>query len=975
MNFSSVSFAWWLSLSTSTAFTTMETRRLHNSHLSMLQEQKFDAILTTKRNKNLGYDERTGRFFEVSRSESLSAVNNKSTDVMTDPETLGDANGNESSEMQSIIDIPPMPKDGFYGMNVTGEINGVKMTSSKQTLKRKITAEQDDNIPTIEPISNSGNKNNFADRLANSGAVSAAAMATAAVNAAVSMKTLTAPSTDKSYISLDSGSKPATDTDGLPLVYDKDLIEAYWKKERGALNQRWSYFVGKAVPFLTKLVALFISEGEINERHIPALSRQARMDLQDLGPTFIKAGQMMSVRPDVLPQATLDELTKLQDSVVPFDTGIAVRQIEEELGGPLGQFFTSISEEPVAAASLAQVYVATLNDGKDTRVAVKVQRPQVLSVVSKDLYVLRRAAEVFQGLVERFAPQQKTNYVDLLNEWSIGFYTELDFSNEAKNQQKLRSALIDAGIKGVTVPKVYENLCTRKVLVSEWIDGVKLSDCSPDEIAEVTPIAQEAFLTQLFQFGFFHADPHPGNILKLNEPTPEGHTVVLIDCGLMASIDSADQDHMISAVIHLANKDYASLVDDFIRLKILPTNCDRAAIIPLMDKALSPYVKGGGAKKYEAELRRMYGMEENSVSSQVGGFQAMTQDALTVLNDIPFSIPPYFAILGRAIVTLEGIALTGNENYGIIMESYPFIARKMLAENRPEIQQALQEVLFSVTDNESSSGLKLTRLLALLNNASGAVGTKEGSAFVDLDAIPQDGLSLSDGLKLLLSENAESLRKLLEDEVENIADLFFRQITRKGMTEAIVTFTPPRPPTLPFVGDILSPPKVQLDEIPLPFLLPSKTGNGITPSVSLMTVNDFTDIIAPKLSREEEIYAISLADAAEQFVGTRASSFLRGDGLISTHTAKLVLAAASTGFLGNRNFLGTPAVKNTLNALSGVLEMLDQGKTEKKMEIILLDATSKLSEDEKIRLDDIVTELTRRILKRVRERVASRSVA
>jgi hypothetical protein len=307
------------------------------------------------------------------------------------------------------------------------------------------------------------------------------------------------------------------------------------------------------------------------------------------------------------------------------------------------------------------------------------------------------------------------------------------------------------------------------------------------------------------------------------------------------------------------------------------------------------------------------------------------------------------------------------------MESYPFIARKMLAENRPEIQQALQEVLFSVTDNDSSNGLKLTRLFALLNNASGAVGTKEGSAFVDLDAIPKDGLSLSDGLKLLLSENAESLRKLLEDEVENIADLFFRQITRKGMTEAIITFTPPRPPTLPFLGGILSPPKVQLDEIPLPFLFPSKTGSLATPSVSLMTVNDFTDIIAPKLSREEEIYAISLADAAEQFVGSGASNFLRGDGLISTHTAKLVLAAATTGFLGNRNFLGTPAVKNTLNALSGVLEMLDQGKTEKRIESTLSDATSKLSEDEKNRLDDIVTELTRRILRRVRERVASRS--
>ena len=220
--------------------------------------------------------------------------------------------------------------------------------------------------------------------------------------------------------------------------------------------------------------------------------------------------------------------------------------------------------------------------------------------------------------------------------------------------------------------------------------------------------------------------------MRLNSPTEDGAVVALIDCGLMAAIDPVDRDNMISAVIHLANKDYASLVDDFINLEILPTDSDRPTIIPLMDKALSPYVKGGGAKKYEAELMKLYGMED-TVQSKVGGFQAMTQDALTVLNDVPFSIPPYFAILGRAIVTLEGVALTGNPDYGIIMESYPFIARKLMSEDRPEIQKALQEVLYSGNDNGS---IKFNRLLALLNNAAGAVATQDGAAFVDLDAVP-----------------------------------------------------------------------------------------------------------------------------------------------------------------------------------------------------------------------------------------------
>lgn len=460
----------------------------------------------------------------------------------------------------------------------------------------------------------------------------------------------------------------------------------------------------------------------------------------------------------------------------------------------------------------------------------------------------------------------------------------------------------------------------------------------------------------------------PTDILKLNQPTEEGYTVAIIDCGLMANVDKADQDHMISAVIHLANKDYASLVDDFIRLKILPTDCDRATIIPLMDKALSPYVKGGGAKKYEEELKKMYGMEE-SVSSQVGGFQAMTQDALTVLNDVPFSIPPYFAILGRAIVTLEGIALTGNEDYGIIMETYPFIARKLLSENRPEIQQALQEVLFSVGDS-SSPGLKLNRLLALLNNASGTVGTKEGAAFVDLDAVPEDGLSLGDGLKLLLSDNAESVRKLLEEEVENIAWIFFRQIIRKGMTEASVALAPPRPPSLPFIGDLISLPKLQLDDIPLPFLLPGEETTS-TPSVSVMTANQFTDLIAPKLTRDEEIYAISISDAAEEFLGPQVADFLRGDALLSTQSASLVLAAASTGLLGNKDLLGTQNAQNVIQAVSNLLKRLDS-KTGGSVEDVLAEVTAKLSDDEKERLDEIVTELTQRTLAKVRARAVTR---
>ncbi len=237
-----------------------------------------------------------------------------------------DGGGNKSDTQQQLS----MSSSSSSLSSSSSSMNGIKMVTNEQirtnisssssllssSTTQTITSNEMETAPqgpslqeTVNKVESAGksNSNNnsgkstFSERITNSGVASAAAMATAAVNAAVSMKTLEAPSTTKSYISLDT-SKPVIDEDGLPLRYDKDAIESYWKKERGALNQRWGYFVGKAVPFLTRLTTLFIKDGKIEERYIPELSEQARIDLQDLGPTFIKAGQMMSVRPDVLPQ-------------------------------------------------------------------------------------------------------------------------------------------------------------------------------------------------------------------------------------------------------------------------------------------------------------------------------------------------------------------------------------------------------------------------------------------------------------------------------------------------------------------------------------------------------------------------------------------------------------------------------------------------------------------------------------------------
>ncbi len=443
--------------------------------------------------------------------------------------------------------------------------------------------------------------------------------------------------------------------------------------------------------------------------------------------------------------------------------------------------------------------------------------------------------------------------------------------------------------------------------------------------------------------------------------------MALIDCGLMASINEEDRDHMISAVIHLANKDYASLVDDFILLGILPPDTARATVIPLMDKALTPYVMGGGAKKYESEVRKMYGMDEgSSMQAQVGGFQAMTQDALTVLEQVPFSIPPYFAILGRAIVTLEGVALTGNDEYGIIMESYPFIARKLMKGGRPEIQKALQEVLYSTDD--SSNGLKLTRLLALLNNAAGAVKTQEGAAFVDLDAVPDDGISVSDGLKFVLSDQADTLRALLEKEMDNVVDVLSRQIFRRAVTEAVITLTPPRPPSIPFLGDIFpAPPK--LEEIPLPILLPAADGSQ-RPSLAVLSINNFVDYAAPKLDQKEEIFAIGLAEAAGEFLGDEIGDLFKGKRVLSVDSVNIVLDALRNGILGTNNLVSPETAEPVIQFVQNSLNTIRRGRSSSGKKTEFADALKSLSPTERARFDDIINELTQRAIKRTVDRLA-----
>lgn len=280
-------------------------------------------------------------------------------------------------------------------------------------------------------------------------------------------------------------------------------------------------------------------------------------------------------------------------------------------------------------------------------VAVKVQRPGALATISKDLYVMRRAVGVYEKIMRRFTAQTTgevhgrgpihdrcsgrpccranvtgravlADYQELLSTYAEGLYTEMDFRNEALNAVRMRELLASSDITqvdGVVVPQPLLDLTTRRVLTMEWVTGVKLTTLPPEEIRALCRVGQEAFLVQLLEIGFFHGDPHPGNLLKITEG-PDAGKLAVLDWGLVAEIPSPDREAMVRATIHLANRDWAALVDDFVALGFLPSDADRRLIIPVMDRVLSPYLRGGGARAFS--------------------FQMLSQDLLAATLEIPF---------------------------------------------------------------------------------------------------------------------------------------------------------------------------------------------------------------------------------------------------------------------------------------------------------------------------------------------------
>jgi len=400
---------------------------------------------------------------------------------------------------------------------------------------------------------------------------------------------------------------------------------------------------------------------------------QLRQILTDLGPTFIKVGQALSTRPDLVRQDFLDELVKLQDQLPPFPNALAFAIIEAELQRSIATTFKDISPDPVAAASLGQVYKATLHSGET--VAVKVQRPNLVPRLTLDLYLIRLSAR----WLGPFLPLNLGHDLCLIvDEFGIKLFEEIDYINEGRNAERFAHNFRHS--TQVKVPSIYWRYTSQRVLTLEWIHGYKLTgvqqlqamNVNPDEIVY---IGVTTGLQQLMEMGFFHADPHPGNLFAVpaNPETDTPCQMAYIDFGMMDQLEQESKETLVDAVVHLLNKDYEELAQDFITLGFLAQGTDIRPIVPALEAVLGDIM---------------------GESVQDFNFKVVTDRFSQLMFDYPFRVPAKFALIIRSIVTQEGLALSVNPNFKIVDVAYPYVAKRLLQGETPELRRRLLSVLF-----------------------------------------------------------------------------------------------------------------------------------------------------------------------------------------------------------------------------------------------------------------------------------------
>jgi ubiquinone biosynthesis protein len=376
-------------------------------------------------------------------------------------------------------------------------------------------------------------------------------------------------------------------------------------------------------------------------------ARRFRMLLSDLGPTFIKLGQVLSTRADLLPAEFIDELSLLQDHVVPIPLEQVHAQIRDSLGKEVQELFAQIDPTPLAAASIAQVHRAVTLEGEE--VVVKVQRPGIAASIDSDLGVLRGLARLLEAVVEETGVYTPTGIVD---EFDRAIHEELDFLNEADNVRAFLETHRERTY--LKIPHVYASLSSRTVLTLEFIRGVKINQAQlPEEDRKV--IAKnilEASFRQLFTDGLFHGDPHPGNILLL-----EGNRLALLDFGVVGRLTRPMQETLVMLCLSVALKDSDSVARILYRVGVPDA---RANLVG-----------------FRNDIDGILGQHLATTLGQVDT-RSLLRDLLDLAVKYRIRIPKEYALLSRASVSTEGMLRSLYPEMNIIEVALPY-AKELLA--------------------------------------------------------------------------------------------------------------------------------------------------------------------------------------------------------------------------------------------------------------------------------------------------------
>ena len=453
----------------------------------------------------------------------------------------------------------------------------------------------------------------------------------------------------------------------------------------------------------------FLGRSEINQDRRAVRLRQI---LTQLGPTFIKVGQALSTRPDLIKPSFLDELIKLQDQLPPFPNETAREIIYRDFDRTPEEIYSFFAAEPVAAASLGQVYKARLYTGEE--VAVKVQRPNLMPIICRDLYIMRWAA----GWIGPLLPLNLGHDLRLIvDEFGSKLFEEVDYLNEGRNAERFAANFQDEPL--VKVPSIYWRYCSAHVLTMEWINGFKLTDTEKVKAAglvtnDLVKIGVSSGLRQLLEFGFFHADPHPGNLFAM----PDGR-MAYIDFGMTDQLDQETKETLVDSVVHLINRDYVDLASDFVKLGFLMPDVDVRPLVPALEAVFQDAI-GASVSDFN--------------------FKSITDKFSEVMYEYPFRVPAKFALIIRSLVTQEGLALSLDPNFKIVEIAYPYVARRLLTAETPALRRRLIDVLFK---DGKFQWQRLENLLLIARSDQ------------SFDIIPTAGL----GIQFLVTEEGQYLRR------------------------------------------------------------------------------------------------------------------------------------------------------------------------------------------------------------------------